>query len=107
VTLKNTSDSFGVPFTADFMLALTQTSEMRKIDVYKAIQLKSRYGDIGNRMVFLLRVSKQQMRISDYDQEFMPNSMVANIDTLQPKAYEEYSHGKTFLEDLLEGDVLG
>lgn len=65
--LDNTAESFGVPMTADLMLAVISSDELKKLGQFKIKQLKNRLGDIGQNTVFVVGVDTQKMKIYDVD----------------------------------------
>jgi KaiC/GvpD/RAD55 family RecA-like ATPase len=68
VGLEETSESFGLPATADFMIALIQTEELEQLGQYMVKQLKNRYNDkVANRR-FVIGVEKSKMRLYDLDE---------------------------------------
>jgi len=68
IGLEDTSESFGLPATADFMLALSQTEELDTLNQYQVKQLKNRYADPGFHRRFVVGVDKSKMRLFDVEQ---------------------------------------
>lgn len=68
VGLEDTSESFGLPATADFMFALIATEDMDELDQVMVKQLKNRYNDPGYHKRFVLGVDKAKMRLYDTEQ---------------------------------------
>ena len=68
IGLEDTSESFGLPATADFMLALSQTEELEALDQFMVKQLKNRYADPGYLRRFVIGVDKSKMRLYDVEQ---------------------------------------
>jgi hypothetical protein len=66
--LENTSDSVGLPFTADLMLVVTQSEDLAKVNQYLFKQLKNRYDDLGKFRKFTVGVEKAKMKLFDVDQ---------------------------------------
>jgi replicative DNA helicase len=66
--LENTSDSFGLPATADFMMALIATDELTEIDQLMAKQLKNRYSDPNRKKKFFIGTDRAKMRMYNIDQ---------------------------------------
>ena len=52
--LEDTSESFGLPATADFMFALINTEELEELDQILVKQLKNRYSDPGKNKRFVI-----------------------------------------------------
>jgi replicative DNA helicase len=67
VGLEDTSESFGLPSTADFMFALISTEELEKLGQLLVKQLKNRYNDISANRRFLVGVDRPRMRLFDLD----------------------------------------
>jgi len=65
--LENTSESFGLPATADFMLALSTTEELEQMGQILVKQLKNRYNDINSLKRFVLGIDRSKMRLFDLD----------------------------------------
>ncbi len=65
--LTDTSESFGLPATADFMFALVQTEDMDKLNQICVKQLKNRYNDPTYLRRFILGIDRSKMRLYDID----------------------------------------
>jgi replicative DNA helicase len=65
--LEDTSESFGLPATADLMFALVSTEELEAQGQIMVKQLKNRYNDPGNNKRFLVGIDKSKMRLYDAD----------------------------------------
>lgn len=68
VDLDNTSDSWGLPATTDFMCALIATEELTSINQMMIKQLKNRYSDMNINKRFVIGVDKAYMRLYDCEQ---------------------------------------
>ena len=68
IGLEDTSESFGLPATADFMLAISQTEELEQLNQYMVKQLKNRYADPSFHRRFVVGVDKSKMRLFDVEQ---------------------------------------
>ena len=68
VGLEDTSESFGLPATADFMFALISTEDMQELDQVMVKQLKNRYNDPTYHKRFVLGVDRAKMRLYDTEQ---------------------------------------
>jgi len=67
--VEHTSDSFGLPMTADFMVILLQSEEMEKLNQILVKQTtKNRYGDPAKYKRFIVGVDKSKMRLYDIEQ---------------------------------------
>lgn len=67
VDLNNTSESFGVPATADMMFALISTEELENLGQVMVKQLKNRYSDPTQNKRFVIGVDKSRMRFYDVE----------------------------------------
>lgn len=63
--LEDTSESFGLPATVDFMIALTTTEELDQLGQIAVKQLKNRYNDPSFFRRFVIGLDKQKMRLYD------------------------------------------
>ena len=66
--LEDTSESFGLPATADFMFALINTEEMEALDQIMIKQLKNRYNDPTMNKRFVIGIDRARMRLYDVEQ---------------------------------------
>ena len=68
IGLEDTSESFGLPATADFMFALMSTEELEALGQMKIKQLKNRYNDPSVNRSFIVGVDRAKMRLYDVGQ---------------------------------------
>ena len=68
VGLEDTSESFGLPATADFMVALISSEELEDLGQIMIKQLKNRYGDPNLYKRFVVGVDRAKMRLFDCEQ---------------------------------------
>jgi replicative DNA helicase len=68
VGLEDTSESFGLPATADFMFALISTEELEQLNQIMVKQLKNRFGDPNLYKRFVIGVDRAKMRLYDAEQ---------------------------------------
>ena len=68
IGLEDTSESFGLPATADFMFAVMSTEELQELDQIMIKQLKNRYNDPTYNRRFVLGVDRAKMRLYDCEQ---------------------------------------
>jgi replicative DNA helicase len=66
--LEDTSESFGLPATADLMFALISSEELEELGQIMVKQLKNRYNDPGYYKRFTLGVDRSKMRLYDIEQ---------------------------------------
>ncbi len=85
VELTDTSESFGLPATADLMFALISTEELEQLGQIMVKQLKNRYNDPTMNKRFVLGIDRAKMRLYDVEQS-------AQRDILDSGQDEEYSY---------------
>jgi len=66
--LTDTSESFGLPATADFMVALISTEELQDLNQIIVKQLKNRYNDLTIYRRFVIGVDRARMKLYDVEQ---------------------------------------
>ena len=69
VGLEDTSESFGLPATADLMFALIATEELEQLGQMMVKQLKNRYNDPTLHKRFVIGVDRSKMRLYDVDMQ--------------------------------------
>tara|TARA_R100000988_G_scaffold48532_1_gene23757 strand:- start:763 stop:1503 length:741 start_codon:yes stop_codon:yes gene_type:complete len=79
VGLEDTSESFGLPATADFMFAIISTEELEQLNQFQVKQLKNRYSDPGLYRRFIIGVDKSKMKLYDVEQQAQDD--IINDDT--------------------------
>ena len=67
VGLEDTSESFGLPATADLMFALISTEELEELNQIAVKQLKNRYNDPTMNRRFVLGIDRAKMKLFDVD----------------------------------------
>jgi hypothetical protein len=85
VELTDTSESFGLPATADLMFALISTDELEGLGQILVKQLKNRYNDGNVFKRFVVGIDRAKMRLYDCEQS-------AQDDLLESKSDEEYNY---------------
>ncbi len=68
VGLEDTSESFGLPATADFMFALITSDELQSLNQIMVKQLKNRYNDPTYHQRFVVGVDRAKMRLYNVEQ---------------------------------------
>jgi replicative DNA helicase len=66
--LEDTSESFGLPATADFMFALISTEELQQLNQILIKQLKNRYNDPSYFKRFVVGIDRAKMKLYDVEQ---------------------------------------
>ena len=85
VELTDTSESFGLPATADFMFALISTDELEELGQIMVKQLKNRYNDPTVYKRFIVGIDRAKMRLYDCEQ-------TAQTDMVDSGQGEEYTY---------------
>jgi replicative DNA helicase len=68
VGLEDTSESFGLPATADFMMAIISSEELEQLNQVMVKQLKNRYGDPNHNKRFVVGIDRAKMRLYDVEE---------------------------------------
>jgi hypothetical protein len=94
VDLENTSESFGLPATCDFMFALIATEELDELNQVLVKQLKNRYNDKAKNRKFIVGIDRGRMKLFDVKKEEQ-----ALINSGQEKKIQEFFEPKSKTED--------
>jgi replicative DNA helicase len=96
VELTDTSESFGLPATADLMFALISTEELEGLGQIMVKQLKNRYNDPTIYKRFIVGIDRAKMRLYDCEQ-------TAQKDILDSGQEEEYDYEEKKPKKSFEG----
>jgi hypothetical protein len=96
VELTDTSESFGLPATADLMFALIGTEELEELGQIMVKQLKNRYNDPTIFKRFVVGIDRAKMRLYDVEQS-------AQKDILDSGQEEEYNYEDSKPKKSFEG----
>jgi hypothetical protein len=96
VELTDTSESFGLPATADLMFALISTEELEGLGQIMVKQLKNRYSSTEKYKRFVLGIDRAKMRLYDVEQS-------AQKDILDSGQEEEYNYEESKPKKSFEG----
>ena len=96
VDLTDTSESFGLPATADLMFALISTEELEGLNQIMVKQLKNRYNDPTIFKRFVIGIDRAKMRLYDCEQKAQEDI----LDNGQEDEYNEFKQKpkKSFAE---------
>ena len=93
VDLTDTSESFGLPATADLMFALISTEELEGLGQILVKQLKNRYNDPTMNRRFIVGIDRAKMRLYDVEQkaqaDLLDSGQEEEYDALAEKAFKE------------------
>ena len=81
VDLTDTSESFGLPATADFMFTLITNEELENLGQIMVKQLKNRYSDPNYYKRFVVGVDRSKMRLYDTEQSAQEDILDSGQDT--------------------------
>ena len=87
--LEDTSESFGLPSTADFMFALIQTEELEELNQILVKQLKNRYNDPTKNKKFILGIDRPKMKLYDVEQQAQADLVDSGQDVPTPQVNTE------------------
>ena len=93
VELTDTSESFGLPATADFMFALISTEELEQLNQIMVKQLKNRYNDPTVYKRFMIGIDRARMKLYDLE----PSAQKDLVDTginIDEESLEDFSFSK-------------
>lgn len=100
LNLEDTSESFGLPATADFMFGLISTEELESLGQLMIKQLKNRWGDTNAHKRFVVGIDRSKMRLFDAEesaqQGLMNDSPVMNNTSVGQRMSSE-NEGDTVL----------
>ena len=96
VDITDTSESFGLPATADLMFALISTEELESLGQIMVKQLKNRYNDPTLNKRFVVGIDRAKMRLYDCEQS-------AQNDILDSGQNEEYNNDEHKPKKSFEG----
>jgi replicative DNA helicase len=80
VSLTDTSESFGLPATADLMFAIISNEELEDMGQLMIKQLKNRYADPTTNKRFMIGVDRPRMKLFDLDESAQQQLTDANIE---------------------------
>ena len=95
--LTDTSESFGLPATADLMFALISTEELEGLNQIMVKQLKNRYNDPTINKRFVVGIDRAKMRLYDVEQGAQQD-IVEDIEVVQHNKKEQ-SQSKSKFDD--------
>ena len=95
--LTDTSESFGLPATADLMFALISTEELEGLNQIMVKQLKNRYNDPTINKRFVVGIDRAKMRLYDVEQGAQQD-IIEDIEVVQHNKKEQ-SQSKSKFDD--------
>jgi replicative DNA helicase len=98
IGLEDTSESFGLPATADLMFALISTEELEAMGQIMVKQLKNRYSDLYKYRRFVVGIDRAKMRLYNVEQSAQENIVDDSDNSRQPAKMD-----KKFSKDAFKG----
>lgn len=101
--LEDTSESFGLPATADFMFGIHTNEKLEGFSQIMVKQLKNRYNDPGLHRRFVIGIDRSKMRLYDVEQSaqdltddspVMDNTKFGNEDNERSKPKSKFDKAK-------------
>ena len=83
VDITDTSESFGLPATADLMFALISSEDLEGLGQIMVKQLKNRYNDINMNKRFVVGIDRSKMRLYDCEQSDGGQLLDSGTDTIE------------------------
>jgi hypothetical protein len=96
VDITDTSESFGLPATADLMFALISTEDLEPLNQIMVKQLKNRYNDPTVNKRFIVGIDRAKMRLYDCEQS-------AQEDVVDSGQEEEYNNKEEKMKKSFDG----
>lgn len=87
IGLDSTSESFGLPATADLLFALISTEELEGLDQIMVKQLKNRYNDVNKNKRFVVGIDRSKMKLYDVERSAQEDLIQ---DTSNSNKYEDF-----------------
>jgi len=107
--LTDTSESFGLPATADLFLVMVSTEEMETLGQVMFKQLKNRYADVNKNRRFVVNIERPKMRLTDAspDQQNLvtPGGNATNGDDGDSPVFDNSNFGKRMECDVSQWNV--
>ena len=101
VDLTDTSESFGLPATADLMFALISTEELEDLNQIMVKQLKNRYNDPTTNKRFVIGVDRAKMKL--YDVEQTAQTDILDSGQVDQPVFDKSDFGKRMKSHKYEG----
>lgn len=90
VGLEDTSESFGLPATADFMFAIISTEELDEQNHVMVKQLKNRYNDLAANKKFIIGIDRSKMKLYDVEESVQDGiSQAQTVNEILSETFED------------------
>ena len=98
VGLEDTSESFGLPATADLMFALISTEELEELGQIMVKQLKNRYNDPTKYKRFVVGIDRSRMKLYDVEESAQQDLVTDSIPDKPIATWGDRENKDTFAE---------
>ena len=98
VGLEDTSESFGLPATADLMFALISTEELEELGQIMVKQLKNRYNDPTKYKRFVIGIDRSRMKLYDVEESAQQDLVSDSIPDKPIATWGDRENKNTFAE---------
>ena len=98
IGLEDTSESFGLPATADLMFALISTEELDKLNQISIKQLKNRYNDPNVNKRFVIGIDRSKMKLYDISSQDLIDSNQKDTPIFDKDTNEMFGKKKSYAE---------
>lgn len=103
IDLENTSESFGLPATADFMVALISSEDLDQLGQVMVKQLKNRWNDLNYHRRFVIGVDRSKMTFYDVEESAQEDIMHDGPIMDKTNVHERVDAEKPDLMDKFQG----
>lgn len=103
VDLTDTSESFGLPATVDFMFALISTEELEQLNQIMVKQLKNRYADPSYYKRFVIGIDRAKMKLYDVEVSAQKNIADSGQDSDDGPMFDKSISGSRIKSENFEG----
>ena len=94
IGLEDTSESFGLPATADFMFAIISSEQLEALNQIRVKQLKNRYNDPTMNRSFILGVDRGKMKLYDVEQKAQLVNTTEKDEVDETEVYNKFTDFK-------------
>ena len=101
--LEDTSESFGLPATADFMIALVSNEELEQLNQIIVKQLKNRYSDPNYYKRFVIGVDRSKMKLYDVETSAQVGLSDSGQKEIDKPIFDKSDFGKRMQTDSFSG----
>ena len=101
--LEDTSESFGLPATADFMFALVSNEELENLNQLLVKQLKNRYNDPSQYKRFVVGIDRAKMRLYDVEESAQRDLADSGQDDIPDKPLNTFGNRERNINDKFGG----